>query len=200
RLVIRGGFGVNYDPYPLAFVRDILGNYPSSINLSVTAPNAFQYASPLAAGIPEITVPDVSSGVIPIPLNVSARSLDQAPKRGYVRSFNITVQKELGWGFAGQIGYVGTRQREINQILDQNAGQGPGLGTAGRPLFQRFGRTAESARLTNVGWNQYDSLQSSLQRRLSQGVQMNAAYTWSKTYGICCDLLSDNPPAIQAMD
>ena len=29
---------------------------------------------------------------------------------------------------------------------------------------------------------------------------MNVAYTWSKTYGICCDLLSDNPPAIQATD
>ena len=29
---------------------------------------------------------------------------------------------------------------------------------------------------------------------------MNASYTWSKTFGICCDLLSDNPPAIQALD
>ena len=27
-LVIRGGYGINYDPYPLAFVRDMLGNYP----------------------------------------------------------------------------------------------------------------------------------------------------------------------------
>jgi hypothetical protein len=199
-LVIRGGFGVNYDPYPLAFVRDILGNYPSSINLSVTAPNAFQYASRLAAGIPPIDVPDVSGGVIAIPSNVSARALDPAPKRGYVRSWNLTVQKELGWGFAGQVAYVATRQRDINQILDQNAGQVPGLGNAGRPLFQRFGRTAESARLTNVGWNQYDSLQTSLQRRLAQGVQANVSYTWSKTFGICCDLLSDNPPAIQATD
>jgi hypothetical protein len=199
-LVIRGGFGINYDPYPLAFVRDILGNYPSSINLSVTAPNGFQYASRLAAGSPAIQAPDVSAGVIPIPANVSARALDPAPKRGYVRSWNLTIQKELGWGFAGQIAYVATRQRDINQILDQNAGQVPGLGNAGRPLFQRFGRTAESARLTNVGWNQYDSLQSSLQRRLTQGVQLNVAYTWSKAFGICCDLLSDNPPAIQALD
>jgi hypothetical protein len=199
-LVIRAGFGVNYDPYPLAFVRDILGNYPSSINLSVTSPNAFQYASRLADGIPAITVPDVSNGTIPIPLNVSARALDPSPRRGHVKSWNVTVQKQLGWGFAGQVGYVATRQRDINQILDQNAGQIPGAGNAGRPLFQRFGRTAESARLTNVGWNQYDSLQSSLQRRLSQGVSMNLAYTFSRTYGICCDLLSDNPPAIQAME
>ena len=199
-LVIRGGFGINYDPYPLAFVRDILGNYPSSINLSVTAPNSFQYASPLASGIPAIVVPDVAAGAIPIPSNVSARALDPKPKRGHVTSWNLTVQKELGRGFTGQVAYVATRQRDINQILDQNAGQVPGAGNAGRPLFQRFGRTAESARLTNVGWNQYDSLQSSLQRRLTEGVSLNVSYTWSKTFGICCDLLSDNPPAIQALD
>lgn len=200
KLVIRAGFGINYDPYPLAFVRNILGNYPSSINLSLNSPNAFQYASRLADGIPDIVVPDVSSGVIPIPANITARALDPEPKRGHVKSFNITVQKELGWGFAGQIGYVGTRQRDINQILDQNAGQIPGAGNAGRPYFQRFGRTVETARLTNVGWNNYDSLQTSLQRRLSNGVSMNVAYTWSKTFGICCDLLSDNPPAVQALE
>jgi hypothetical protein len=197
-LVIRGGFGINYDPYPLAFVRDILGNYPSSINLSIAGANSFQYASPLAAGIPAIVVPDVSSGAIPIPLNVTARALDQSPKRGYVRSYNLTLQKELGWGFAGQVGYVGTRQKDINQIFDQNAGQVPGLGNAGRPLFQKFGRTVETSLLTNVGFNQYDSLQTSLQRRLAKGIQANVAYTWSKAYGICCDGLSDNPPAIQA--
>ena len=64
----------------------------------------------------------------------------------------------------------------------------------------KFGRTVETARLTNVGWNNYDSLQSSLQRRLSKGVSMNVAYTYSKAFGICCDTLSDNPPMIQAMD
>ena len=27
-VVVRGGYGINYDPYPLAFVRNLLGNYP----------------------------------------------------------------------------------------------------------------------------------------------------------------------------
>jgi hypothetical protein len=56
----------------------------------------------------------------------------------------------------------------------------------------------ETSLLTNVGFNQYDSLQTSLQRRLAKGVSANVAYTWSKAYGLCCDGLSDNPPAIQA--
>ena len=68
----------------------------------------------------------------------SARALDPKPKRGYIQSCNVTVQKELPWGFTGQAGYVGTRQRDINQILNLNAGQVPGLGNAGRPFFATF--------------------------------------------------------------
>ena len=60
RFVVRAGFGINYDPYPLAFVRDLIGNYPSGLNLTVPAANSFQYVSPLRQGIPEIVVPDIS--------------------------------------------------------------------------------------------------------------------------------------------
>lgn len=199
-MVIRGGYGINYDPYPLAFVRDMLGNYPSSINLTVPSQNAFQFAGRLRDGIPAITVPDISSGVLPVPGNIGARTLDPQPKRGYIHSFNVTVQKELPWGFTGQAGYVGTRQREINQILNINAGQVIGAGDAGRPYFARFGRTAETGLLTNVGWSDYDALQTSLQRRFSNGYQVNVAYTRSRAFGICCDQLADNPPQVQALE
>ena len=39
--------------------------------------------------------PDISSGIIPVPLNVSARALPDEPKRGYIHSWNATVQAEL---------------------------------------------------------------------------------------------------------
>ena len=81
-VVLRGGYGLNYDPYPLAFVRNLLGNYPSSINLSLPQANAFQSVEPLPAGIPDVPVPDVSSGSIPVPLNVSARALPQTRSAG----------------------------------------------------------------------------------------------------------------------
>jgi len=198
--VIRGGYGINYDPYPLAFVRDLLGNYPSSIGLTVTAPNTLQFAGRIADGIPPTPVPDISSGTIPVPANIGARALDQHPKRGYIHSWNVTLQRELPGLFTGQVGYVATRQRDINQILNLNAGQVIGAGDAGRPYFSRFRRTAETGLLTNVGWSDYDALQTSLQRRFSGGFQMNVAYTWSRAFGICCDQLADNPPEIQARD
>jgi carboxypeptidase family protein/TonB-dependent receptor-like protein len=199
-IVLRGGYGINYDPYPLAFVRNLLGNYPSSINLSLPQANSFQPAGRLRDGIPAIPAPDVSSGIIAVPLNVSARALPDRPKRGYIHSFNFTVQSELPGGFTGQAGYVGTRQRDINQIMDANAGQVIGAGNAGRPLFQKFGRTGATGILSNPGWSNYDSLQASMMRRLAQGIQVNVAYTWSKAFGICCDTLSDGSPRVQALD
>ena len=199
-IVLRGGYGINYDPYPLAFVRNLLGNYPSSINLALPQASAFAPTSRLRDGIPAIPVPDVSSGIIPVPLNVSARALPDEPKRGYIHSFNFTLQSELPGGFTGQAGYVGTRQRDINQIMDANAGQVIGAGNAGRPLFQKFGRTGATGILSNPGWSNYDSLQSSLTRRMAQGVQVNIAYTWSKAFGICCDTLSDGSPRVQALE
>ena len=199
-MVLRGGYSVNYDPYPLAFVRNLLGNYPSSISLSVPQSNALQPAGPLAAGIPDIPVPDLSSGVIEVPSNVSARALPEAPKRGYIHSWNLTLQSELPGGFTGEAGYVATRQRDINQMLDTNAGQVIGAGNAGRPLFERFGRTGSTNILGNPGWSNYDSLQSSLVRRMANGFQTRVSYTWSRAFGICCDTLSDNPPEVQALD
>src|SRR5688500_3267618 len=53
-IVVRGGYGINYDPYPLAFVRNILGNYTSSISLSVPQPNALQPGARMADGTPPL--------------------------------------------------------------------------------------------------------------------------------------------------
>ena len=112
----------------------------------------------------------------------------------------MTVQSELPGGFTGQAGYVATRQRDINQIMDANAGQVIGAGDAGRPLFQKFRRTGATGILSNPGWSNYDSLQTSLTRRMAQGFQVNIAYTWSRAFGICCDTLSDGAPQVQALD
>ena len=55
-------------------------------------------------------------------------------KRGYIQSWNVTVQRELPWKFTGQIGYVGTRSTRQLGIRDINAGQVIGAGEDGRPL------------------------------------------------------------------
>lgn len=194
--VIRAGYGLNYDPYPLAFVRNMLTNYPNNLLLTINPVNAFQTVTNFAAGIPRITVPDVSSGRLNVPAAYQVRSLADYYERGYIQSWNLSLQKEFWGGFLAQAAYIGARQLKISQTLDLNAGQVFGAGAAGQPFFSRFGRTVQTALLTPVGRNQYDSLQTKIQRRFG-GVQFNAAYTFSKAIGICCDELSDSLPAIQ---
>jgi hypothetical protein len=65
--VFRAGYGLNYDPYPLAFVRNMLTNYPNDLLLTVNGPNAQTPATQLSAGIPAIAVPDISSGRVAVP-------------------------------------------------------------------------------------------------------------------------------------
>lgn len=93
--VIRAGFGMNYDPYPLAFVRDMLTNYPNDLLLTVNAPFAQSAATQLKDGIPAIVVPDLSSGRIPVPAAYAVRSLPDNVTRGYIESWNFSLQKQF---------------------------------------------------------------------------------------------------------
>ena len=196
--VVRAGYGINYDPQPLSFVRNLLGVYPQSLGYGLLAPpNTNVPAGRLREGLPPEPRPDISSGVIPIDPTTGFFTPPDKYEMGYIESWNLTFEKQLVWGFIGQIGYVGSRQEKILQTEDRNAGQVPGAGRNGQPLFVKFGRTASSSVIGNFGKNWYDSLQATLTRGFANGVQFNTAYTWSKAIGYCCDDLSDKNQAIQ---
>ena len=197
-LVVRAGFGVNYDPQPLSFIRNLLGVYPQSLNYALPASvNTNVAVGTLRTGLPAEPSIDLGGGVIAIPLTTGFYSPPDTYKMGYIQSWNLTIQKELFWKFIGQAGYVGSRQKEILQTLNLNAGQVPGQGRNGQPLFLQFGRTGDSNIIGNFGQNSYDSLQATLVRGLSNGMTFNASYTFSKAIGMCCDDLSDKNQAIQ---
>jgi hypothetical protein len=193
--VIRAGFGLTFDPFNLA--KNLRGNYPVEVALNLQAPNSFSYATELKNGIPAIPNPVLGNGIIPIASDVPFSTLTKDFTRGYIMSWNFTLQKELLWGFTGQAGYVATRSIKQLGFVDQNVGI-PGGGVASEPLFAQYGRTAISRILQGIGNNHYDSLQTTLSRRLSHGLTMNLAYTWSKVISLCCDPNSTGSLGIQA--
>ena len=203
KTVVRTGFGINWDPWNIA--RSLRTNYPVLVVLNGQAPNSFQPASRIEQGIPLIPKPDLGNGVINIPSNYAVVSTGDEYKRSYIMSWNLTIQRELGKGFIGQIGYVASRQVRQLGNLDLNAGQviGPnniGGGNNGRPFFAPFGRTVTTQLITPVGHTKYNSLQATLERRFSNGLQINNAFTWSKAVGVCCNDNSDGGPSIQKLD
>ena len=200
-LVIRTGFGINFDPNPLAWVRDFVGE--AEITQSATwptPPSSYQYTSLLSQGIPAVAFPTIVNGTIP---NFPSTQTFYVPPKvyhmGYIESWNFTLEKQLPKGFLTQAGYVGDRQIKQLQALDQNAGEILGAGASGQPLYLAYGRTGGSYVFQNYGRNSYDSLQMQLMKSYANGMTLKAAYTYSKALALCCDALSDKNPAIQAL-
>ncbi|MCC6262245.1 MAG: TonB-dependent receptor [Bryobacterales bacterium] len=195
--VIRAGYGITNDPYVLS--RPMVTNYPALVALRLDGSNSFTSARPIEQGIPPLVAPDLGNGLIDVPGQFATNSMPEDFPRGYLQSWNLTLQRKVGLGFVAQAGYVATRQVRQLGFFDINAGR-PGGGNASRPLFAKFGRTTSTRYVQPLGTGKYDALQASLSRSFSQGVQIGANYTWSKAIGICCNDNSDATPAIQLAD
>ncbi len=180
KMVIRAGFGITNDPYSLA--RPLRTNHPLLSNLVVPAPNSFSWAGRIEQGIPPVPYPGLDDGIVPVPGNVAVYTLGNKFERGYIKSFNVFIERQLWKGFVGEIGYVGTRQIDQLGYRELNYPQ-LGGGTASRVLNKKFGRTAETLLVAPIGNSSYDALQASLNRRFADGFELRANYTFSKAIG-----------------
>ncbi len=195
-LVLRAGYGITNDPYEgLELLRN---NYPIMDPYGLQTPNSFTPATTLANGIPAIPpAPSLDNGVIDLPLNVGFEGQPKNLHRGYIQSWNVTLEKELGWGFSGQAGYVATRSIRQLGFIDINAGQIPFTNTDTQPLLRKWGRTAATTFLEPLGNGIYNSLQASLKRRFNQGLMVNVNYTYGKAINLVD--ASSGTPNIQSM-
>jgi outer membrane receptor protein involved in Fe transport len=195
--VVRTGYGLTYDPVSLA--RVFRTNYPMLLAYNQVSNNALIPAGLLRNGIPPSPVPDISSGVVPVPNDVNVLTLGDSFKRPYIQSWNLVLEKSVGWGFTASAGYVATRTVGQAGSYDVNAGR-VGGGAASQPLNQRFpGRRAVTTLYDGFANSHYDSLQTSLKRRFSNGLQLQANYTWSKVIGLV-NLGSDNDSGLAIND
>lgn len=189
--VVRTGFGISVDPLPLA--RPLRGFYPLTVGSNFEGPNGFYPAvslSPITplpggaipVGIPAICCPDISSGIIPLPPQALERSVGPGElKRGYIESWNLTVERRLPANFLVSAAYVGTHT--IHQFADLNVNASlPGTGAAGQPFNKpQFGnRTAETDFWQGYLSANYNALQLSINRQFSHGLLVKGAYTYSK--------------------
>jgi outer membrane receptor protein involved in Fe transport len=177
KMVFRTGYGISADPDLLtALARS---PYPVVIAQDFNADNSFQFYRPIEQGIPLFSGPDISSGVIDIPATVQTMFLPAGQfRRGYIQSWNATVEREMPGGIVGSVAYVGTRS--IRQLADRDVNAAPvGGGNNGRPLAVRFGRTVNTNLLDGLIGSSYHALQTTINRRFSSGAFVKGAYTWS---------------------
>jgi hypothetical protein len=123
--------------------------------------------------------PDLSSGIVNLPKDVSERSPWGYIHRGYVQSWNFTLEKKLPQNIVTSIGYVGSHSVHLLADYDINAGS-PGSGTAGLPFAAQFGRTIATNMWDGYLSSNYHSLQVAVNRSFSKGLMIKGAYTYAK--------------------
>ncbi len=177
KTVIRLGYGISIDPNSFRYMRDA---YPATISTQYSGNSSFEAAGSLRTGIPAVQGPDLSQGVIALPAAVGTQTFPEVYRRGYIQSFNFTVQRDLGAGFNVQAGYIGSRAiRQTANLNINNAG--PGGGNTGRVLYQKFpGRIGNINMMAPFSTSNYNSMQAQVTRRMAGDSMVGLSYTWSR--------------------
>jgi hypothetical protein len=188
--VIRAGYGITYDVVP--FGRPLRGLYPATLTGSWVSPvTTFGWYNTIDQGIPAVNVPDISSGqgILPVNQDMGPRSpWGGQINRGYIQSWNFTIERKLPFDMVGSVGYVATKT--IRQLLDRNINTvGPGLGvsTANLPLAKAYGRTIGTNMWDGIGYATYNSLQATLNKNFSKGLFLKTSFTWGKALNMADD-------------
>ena len=99
--------------------------------------------------------------------------------RGYIHSWNFTIERRLPGEMIASAGYVGNQT--VRQFLDIDINAAPiGSGPAGRPLVATQNRLIEALMWDGWASSNYHGLQASLNKTMSKGLFLKGAYTWSK--------------------
>ncbi len=175
KTVIRLGGGISIDPNTFRYLRDA---YPATISSQFSGASSFQAAGSLRTGIPQFVGPNLNQNSFTLPLAVATTSFPEVFNRGYIESYNLTIQRDAGKGFNIQAGYAGSRAIRTTVIQNINA-SGPNGGNAGRALYAKFQRIADIRWFTPATTAQYNGLLVNVTKRMGAST-FGVSYTLSR--------------------
>ncbi|PYV95789.1 MAG: hypothetical protein DMG89_20205 [Acidobacteria bacterium] len=189
RTVLRGAFGVFYSTEGNIF--DDLGLSPPYLSVESQffnggiAPDPSQSVS---NGFPAtVTFPDPNFPQGTVRTNGPEHTIP------YILEWNLNIQRDFGRNWVAQIAYVGTRGVRLWNHESTNLNQPPRpldsnfsdeTGNFGRPYFDRLPNldTVLPFNFPQLSML-YHSLQTSLTKRFSNGLNLQASYTFGKNLG-----------------
>ena len=191
-MVMRGGYGIYYERLsgelvlqnvgqpPFAVTQSLLG----SLNAAATFQQPFTPPLPPNSAYP-IFIPRTPEGALF--LAAIARSI----RSPYTQQYNLNLQTELARDFLWQVGYVGSKTTHLTGCVEFNQAllatpQHPVNGetiSSSENVAQRvpFQGVAGGSYICQTTFNAtYNSLQTSLTKRSSHGLEFLTSYTFSK--------------------
>jgi hypothetical protein len=200
KTVIRGGYGISYDigVFGSLFGHTVTQNLPVLAGQSLNRPGQFGSVFNLAQGPPNPSSVEVGAdGTFQWPSGVMPRVTPRKQRPPQVEAWNVTVQRQLSDTMSFEVGYVGNHGRHV---FGENNPDEPGNVPAidgfpdvpqnmRRPFFAggvrdnvlgiggNFGWTQNVLLYFNEAQNWYQSLQTKLTRRFSDGWSAQLNYT-----------------------
>jgi outer membrane receptor protein involved in Fe transport len=194
KYVLRSGYGLFYGAFENRGGNPSLGyNYPFQFTLNYQAPNA---VTPNRLGDGTLAGLDARERIVLDPVNVNAngltlRGVEFDYKTPRYHSYNVMLQTEVLPNHSIEVGYVGTRGRNLETFTGMNNVNvllPPGTNPQPYVDWPDFARGSLFVR--TVGVSSYDSLQTKFQRRYHNGLQFLVSYTLSEAKTNAGDSLS----------
>lgn len=220
KTVLRLGYGRSYDigVFGSIFGHSVTQNLPVLARQNLNPAQNFQAVFGLAAGPPAFTqffgltappnrggTPNTSlpsTGRFFTPDGVNPFIQPEKMRLGAVDAWNVTLQHQLTPTLSLEAAYVANKGTHVftDNAPDYNLNQATlvgflqGLSTNDRrPFFRRFGWSQDLRYHANDASNNYHSLQVKVDKRLSQGYNFLAHYTWSRSLNFDSDYYPIDP-------
>jgi Carboxypeptidase regulatory-like domain len=191
--VLRGGYGLAYDQFFL------------NIPVLVAQGPPFQRKITDVTGLTRY--PDVPADRELSPaeiLTLNRLDIPDDARSPYSQQWQLGVQRQFGQTWRAEVAYVGSRglklirQRILNPVVccPRVSITGP----TGATAFLRSGNPQQTGQLTSLetsASSNYHAGQLSVDKRLSRGLSLSAAYTFSKFIDDASESLNTGTPSVQ---
>jgi len=205
KTVVRMGYGRSFDigVFGSIFGHTVTQNLPVLANQNLTSSSATTGVFTLAQGPPAPTAVVVpSSGLLPLPVGINGRARPFTVRIPTLDAYNLTIQRQLSNSVSAEVAYVGNKGTHVfaGNNPDINANQPTNVGfKAGvpqnnrRPFFAKYQWTQDITYFANASSSNYNALQTKIDKRFSNGLQLLTHYTWSKALNFDQDYFAIQP-------